>query len=89
MNYKFTCFSDPGHGWLEVPVSILETLGIENKISICSYKNGRMSYLEEDNDMPLFLNSFVNEYGKDSFTILERNTDSPSPIRKYQTYKGN
>ena len=42
--------SDPGHGWLEVPMSIVESLHIKDEISKYSYLYKGMAYLEEDCD---------------------------------------
>lgn len=47
---------DNGHAWLEVPISELDKLGIYDQISRCSYQRVGIAYLEEDCDMPLFLN---------------------------------
>lgn len=57
MNTVFDFISDPGHGWLKVPYKLLETLGIQNKISHYSYRTREDAYLEEDCDAPLFLDS--------------------------------
>jgi hypothetical protein len=46
--------SDPGHGWLEVPRGLLDTLGIAADISDYSYINGDKVYLEEDCDAARF-----------------------------------
>ena len=50
---KFQKISDPGHGWLKVPVHLIKFLGIHEKITPYSYVNqsGRFAYLEEDCDM--------------------------------------
>jgi hypothetical protein len=50
--YKF--ISDPGHSWLEVPLTELHALGIANKISSYSYQTGDLVYLEEDCDAAIF-----------------------------------
>ncbi|KLT73575.1 hypothetical protein PL75_01060 [Neisseria arctica] len=47
-------YSDPGHGWLEVPIAELHALGIYKQISGYSYRNGQFAYLEEDCDLHLF-----------------------------------
>lgn len=52
---KFRFISDPGHGWLEVPIQLIDVLGIRNKISAYSYRRGLQAYLEEDCDAPEFL----------------------------------
>lgn len=48
--YRF--ISDPGHGWLEVPLADLQELGIAHKISPYSYYDTAtgFAYLEEDLD---------------------------------------
>lgn len=55
--YQF--HSDPGHAWLEVPMSELRALGIDRKISQYSYRSrdGRLAYLEEDCDAGLFVDA--------------------------------
>lgn len=76
--------SDPGHGWLEVPMSTIRYLGIENKISGYSYRKGDTAYLEEDCDAPVFIDAYRNRYGaRPRFTeVFEENT----PIRSYNGY---
>lgn len=51
MKIKF--HTDPGHGWAEVPVSLLSQLAIADKITGYSYlsRDGRTAYLEEDCDL--------------------------------------
>ena len=52
-----TFISDPGHGWLEVPMQMVRDLGIAHKISGYSYvdKSKAMAYLEEDCDADVFM----------------------------------
>lgn len=54
-----TFWSDPGHGWLVVPVRELASLGISGAISPYSYVSydGETAYLEEDCDAGVYLNS--------------------------------
>ena len=54
----FTFHEDPGHGWLQVPYSDLVILGLTEKISTFSYRNGMVTYLEEDCDMALFITAY-------------------------------
>ena len=55
--YRF--ISDPGHGWLEVPIEELSALNITHLISSCSYigktDEQHFAYLEEDCDLAVFL----------------------------------
>lgn len=57
VSLRFT--SDPGHGWLAVPVALLVELKIERSISTYSYLNDQrtVAYLEEDCDMGVFMNA--------------------------------
>jgi len=50
--YRF--ISDPGHGWLEVPVTVLRQLAIDKAISPYSYIADDKAYLEEDCDSSVF-----------------------------------
>jgi len=54
MTYRF--ITDPGHGWLEVPMAELVKLEIAHTISKHSYmsRDGKLAYLEEDCDAPRF-----------------------------------
>ena len=55
--YRF--FSDPAHGWLEVPLSEIEELEISDKISTYSYQSTLrgFAYLEEDCDLSVYLDA--------------------------------
>ena len=56
MNPTFTFFSDPGHGWLQVPVDFLKFVGLKiDDFTDYSYRSGGNVYLEEDCDASLFL----------------------------------
>ena len=73
--YNF--FTDPGHGWLEVPMTDIQIFGLEGKISGYSYisRNGKTAYLEEDCDYSLFLKV------SPEFEVIEIHQDSDSFIR--------
>jgi len=89
-NYKppikktYIFHSDPGHGWLEVDRSELKRLGIENKISECSYRRGNKVFLEEDCDATVFLEA-KKQHGE-PFDFEER-YEEHTPIRNYNYYK--
>jgi len=59
MDRTYKSFEDPGHGWLEVPMSDLFELGIADAISPYSYfdKETSLAYLEEDLDASNFVAS--------------------------------
>jgi hypothetical protein len=50
-----TFISDPGHGWLRVPLADIVALGIEGDISPYSFIDGHFAYLEEDCDYGVFV----------------------------------
>lgn len=61
---KFRKINDPGHGWLEVPLSVYQKFckRLNWKASPCSYycTERGMVYLEEDCDASFFLERFEN-----------------------------
>lgn len=82
--YKF--FSDPGHGWLEVPMAQVRKAGIQNKVSGYSYRktigNVEYAYLEEDCDAGLF----VNTIGQENMDVVFINLDNEAAIRNYPRF---
>jgi hypothetical protein len=54
---------DAGHGWLQVPRHLLESLEIAEKISGYSYSDLDNGYLEEDCDLFLFIQALEAKYG--------------------------
>jgi hypothetical protein len=83
---KYRFISDPGHGWLEVPIAEINRLKISGKISNYSYKNGEMAYLEEDCDASLFMKAkLAQNESLEFFDIFQENT----PIRGYRSFHQN
>jgi hypothetical protein len=80
----FNYYQDPAHGWVKVPVKLLQKLNIEKEISAYSYFRGDYAYLEEDLDASLFDKSMVeNGFG----TIYKQfHTNKSSKIRNYKSY---
>lgn len=64
MKKTFDFYTDPGHGWLKVPLDMLEEFGIQNQISRCSMRKGKFAYLEEDCDAPIFEKAFKDRTGE-------------------------
>lgn len=81
---RFSCFADPGHAWLRVPLELIAHLGIGPQVSACSYTRGRWAYLEEDCDAPLFVRAYEARYG--SPAVRSVTTDRRSRIREYASY---
>jgi len=67
---KFDFHYDAGHGWLKVTIQEIKSLGIDNKISSCSYRQGNDVYLEEDCDASIFIDAFNKIPGNVSFNEI-------------------
>jgi hypothetical protein len=52
---KINAYSDPGHGWAAVPLTLLDRLGLLDQITTYSYMRGKYAYLEEDCDLDAFM----------------------------------
>lgn len=77
--------NDASHGWVEVDISELNRLGITDKISGYSYQHGNKVYLEEDDDLGIFLSALVKE-GKITVRIEEASYDHESFVRGLRRY---
>jgi hypothetical protein len=55
LSTHLTFLSDPGHGWLRVPLVEIVALEIEGQISPYSFIQGQHAFLEEDCDCPRYL----------------------------------
>lgn len=80
--YRF--FADSGHGWLEVFIDEIETLGLTDTISGYSYRSGPKVYLEEDCDAALFINAKENLGIK--IQLEEKYVDGDSFVRALPRY---
>ena len=90
-SFKFKTFhfySDPGHGWIEVPYEAINRLGIAHTISRFSYERGSSVYLEEDRDAFYFLNALKTN-GINNYKVIPHTTDRMSKIRSYASYNPN
>ncbi|MEE9215652.1 MAG: hypothetical protein V3U54_12930 [Thermodesulfobacteriota bacterium] len=56
---RFDFISDLGHGYVKVPLVMIQELGITNKISEYSFKDNEFGYLEEDCDFWLFIGELL------------------------------
>lgn len=76
-------YTDPGHGWLKIELSILEKIGIKDKITNYSYKKDDFAYLEEDCDLPKALEALKeNGLEYDIQDVYQEYT----PIRNYRSF---
>jgi hypothetical protein len=81
---KITYHQDPGHGWLEVTVALLQRLGISRRISGCSYISHETAYLEEDCDAGVLLQALKDR--GEFFELVSRHTNGDSFIRRLPSY---
>ena len=83
MQLRFIC--DAGHGWGEVSIDLINELRIANQISRCSYMKGDKAYLEEDRDLPIFLNE-MEKQGK-KITFIEEHSNYDSWVRNLKRFE--
>lgn len=76
---------DPGHGWIQVPRSLIEVLQIGNRISSYSYQSGNLCYLEEDDDAAVLMEACKREGIKIEF--IEQSTNNDSFIRSLERFR--
>jgi hypothetical protein len=78
---KLNFYSDPGHGWLAVPLELLDRLNILDQISTYSYMRGGLAHLEEDCDYSRFALA-MRDQGLE-FSVREHRANNRSKIRSY------
>jgi hypothetical protein len=84
MTYTFAYHQDPGHGWIEVPNTLLKQLGIASAISPWSYTRGPLAYLEEDQDAAILLRAI---HGRgEAVALNELHSNSNSFVRGLNQY---
>jgi hypothetical protein len=84
MKTEFYYYTDPGHGWLEVPRDLLHDLGIADDISRYSYQRLDKVFLEEDCDLSLFTRA-MGAAGRE-FKTADIHTDGESFVRFLSSY---
>ncbi|PCI27441.1 hypothetical protein COB55_05845 [Candidatus Wolfebacteria bacterium] len=80
----FHAFSDPGHGWLKVPLKLIIELNINLSVTSYSYYRNGFVYLEEDGDWSLFHDAMTKRFG--SYNTKGFITDKSSKIRNYKSF---
>jgi hypothetical protein len=81
----FHVYSDPGHGWIAVPRTLLAQLGIAHQISRFSYERGATAFLEEDCDAGVFFEAYKARFGMTPRQRLH-SSNKQSRIRSYDHY---
>lgn len=75
---------DPGHGWIAADMQRLRALGIADKITPYSYRDGDLVWLEEDCDAAAYIGA-LREAGI-HYRIVETHTRGDAWIRKLPRY---
>lgn len=78
----YTFITDPGHGWLSVPLSDLHKYGLIHEISSYSYMTRTRAYLEEDCDAW----KFIRATGLNINSIRNTQNNGPAKCRSYHPY---
>jgi hypothetical protein len=81
----FNFYTDPGHGWLEVPKHLLVELRIQWDISSHSYMKDHLAYLEEDLDASIFSRAYESKHGVRP--SIDEVYQEVTPIRNYERYQ--
>jgi hypothetical protein len=80
----FIYLQDPGHGWLIVSGADLAAAGMtRTEFSICTYVSGDCLALEEDCDMPFFLER-LGDRGI-AWRLREHHTNADAPVRCWES----
>lgn len=90
---RIAFYSDAGHGWLRVPFSLINYLGINDLITGFSYHDKQFAYLEEDCDFSTFMIAIGLPYHETNKELVQlfwrhcpqHNCDHSS-IRNYPSY---
>ena len=72
----------PSHGYLRVPLSDLDELGIRNKITSFSYKTATHAFLEEDCDYETYMSAMADK--GIAVKIVERG--APRGLRPFASF---
>lgn len=81
----FPLISDAGHAWARVPRKVLVESGIADQISAHSFQKGNNVFLEQDSDLPKFVEA-RNQANMVTKFAPYNNKKRESRIRGYETY---
>jgi hypothetical protein len=82
---SYVYHQDSGHGWLEVPAREIKAMGLEGRITPCSYLYQDKAYLEEDMDAGTFLD--MRKLLPKPVSIQNNYIDGMCRIRDYPHYR--
>lgn len=78
-------FTDPGHGWVRVRRNEKLFQTIADEVSSYSYQRGNYVYLEEDDDLGLYIKA-IKAAGME-IKVEQYSTNRLSKIRNYAPYE--
>ena len=81
---KIIVYSDSGHAWGKVKKADIKK---EVSISSYSYQKGAYAYLEEDCDLPAFVDAWLYDNPTKQVEFVEQYTEGDSQIRRYERYE--
>lgn len=81
---RYVRFHDPGHSWLRVSRAEITRLGLDNAISPYSYVSELSVYLEEDQDLGLWV--LAKRAIGESYEIHDTHTDEDSAVRNLDRF---
>ena len=81
---KAIFYSDPGHGYLRVPLAKLEEFGVRYKISPYSFKSERYAFLEEDMDANTFIEAATA--AGETVEFVTKHLDHDAGCRSYPRF---
>lgn len=83
-DHTYTFHTDPGHGWLAVPVKEINELGIRGQITPYSYIHGELAFLEEDCDAATFMQA--KKARGEPVRYVTKNIDTEHWIRRCRRF---
>ncbi len=84
---KLRFISDPSHGYLEIPIELINKYNIYNRISNFSFKTKQFAYLEEDCDAPLFFEAIKKNNHINNFEVITKYIDYSAPCRDFDRFQ--
>lgn len=79
-------FIDPSHGWLKVSIKELKEMEILREITDYSFIMGDFIYLEEDQDLTLFIDTKKKLNPDFVLKTNENFSENESGIRKFKRF---
>lgn len=86
-NLVIEIVNDSGHAWGKVHVKLIASCLVDDQISSYSYIKGKTVYLEEDSDLPKFINAFKKHNPGMGIDFVETFYDGDCFVRALPRYE--